>query len=389
MRITIVGAGYVGLANAIMLAKKHTVTVLEVNPKIVEGLNRRNLKSDDPLLEQELREQNLVLSATDSAEAAYRGAHAIVFALPTDLNEGSGLLDTSLLEAELAEAVRMNETALLVIKSTVPVGFTRSQQKSFPSRNIIFCPEFLREGRQMRDCFHPERIVIGGTVSQESTAFANAVLSSILSKETPILYVSSCEAEAIKLFSNTYLAMRVAFFNELDSFAIKRSMSAQSIIDGMCLDSRIGVGYNNPSFGYGGYCLPKDVRQLNADFSGVPHKLIENVRRSNEDRKNVILEELTRTGAKVIGVYRLSAKSNAAGIRGSAVVDVAVSLRDRGYEVIVYEPTVNARHYLGMKIVSDLEDFKKMADLIICNRKNDSLLDVAEKVYTRDVYVRD
>lgn len=388
MRIAVVGAGYVGLSLAVIFAQHHEVVAVDVDDAKVDLINARISPLIDDELESYLRRHDLNLSATTDARAAYRKADLVLVATPTDYDPRHLFFDTSTVESAIADVVASNPSAVIVIKSTVPVGFTEQIQSSYPGSRIIFSPEFLREGMALRDNLYPSRIVVGDT-SSEGRRFADLLLEGSLRPEVPVLFTGPTEAEAIKLFANTYLALRVAFFNELDTYAAIRGLDTAQIIEGVGLDPRIGTHYNNPSFGYGGYCLPKDTKQLLANYADVPQNLIAAVVDANTTRKNFIADDMLGRAPKVVGVYRLVMKAGSDNFRTSAIQGVMKRIKAKGVEVIVFEPSLEGTEFFGSEVVRDVEDFKSRADLILANRRENALLDVADKVYSRDIYGRD
>ncbi|MBR7926830.1 nucleotide sugar dehydrogenase [Aerococcaceae bacterium zg-ZUI334] len=385
MKITVVGAGYVGLSNAILFAQQHEVTLLEINPTIVEKINRRQAHIVDNEIQDYLSNKPLNLTATDDAQFAYEKADWVVIATPTNYNETTNYFDTTSVESVITQVATLNPNAIIVIKSTIPVGFTQQMQQLYPNLTIIFSPEFLREGRALYDNLYPSRIIVGNQ-GKKGQAFADLLLEGALKENVEILLMNSTEAEAVKLFANTYLAMRVSFFNELDTYAEVRGLDTKSIIQGVGLDPRIGTHYNNPSFGYGGYCLPKDTKQLLANYTNVPNNLIEAIVSSNATRKSHIANQIIKLKPKCVGVYRLTMKTGSDNFRESSIQGVMELLRAKGIEVIIYEPTLSVDEFEGYRVEHQLANFKEQAQIILANRHSDALADVVDKVYTRDIF---
>ena len=386
-QIAVVGTGYVGLSNAVVLAQHNHVTAIDINAERVEKIKRGVSPIFDPELEDYLARVPLSLTATTDGPSAYRNADIVVIATPTDYDPATNFFDTSTVEAVAAEILSVNPRATIVIKSTLPVGFTAKLRDKHPGAAIMFSPEFLREGRALHDNLHPSRIVVGDR-SDLGRGFAEMLLQGTVSKDAPVLLTDSTEAEAIKLFANTFLALRVAFVNELDTFAASRGLDTRQIIEGVGLDPRIGTHYNNPSFGYGGYCLPKDTKQLLANYSDVPQNLIAAVVEANTTRKDFVAADILRRNPRVVGIYRLVMKSGSDNFRSSAIQGVMKRIKAKGVPVIVYEPSLNEDEFFHSEVVRDLDEFKRRADVIIANRCNPALGDVREKVYTRDIYGR-
>lgn len=388
MKITVVGVGYVGLAYAIFFSQRHNVIAIDTLPEKISFINNnKNALVDNQLLP--LLSLPLNLHGTLNKQEAYESADYIIIATPTDYDPVTNKLNTESIESVIKDIISINSKALIIIRSTVPVGYTESLRQIFSSDNIIFVPEFLREGYELYDCIYPARFVIGEK-SERAKRFADLLLENVKTPNVPILYSNSTEAEAIKLFSNTYLAMRVAYFNELDSFAAMHHINSKDIIEGVCLDPRIGSGYNNPSFGYGGYCLPKDTKQILSNFFNTPQKLMQAIVDSNEIRVNFIVDEIIKLNSKKIGFYRLIMKNNASNIRFSSTIEVLKKLKEKGKEIYIYEPLLTQdRQYLGMHIIHDLNAFKNDSDIIIANRISMELHDVQNKVYSRDLFQRD
>ena len=391
MKIAVAGIGYVGLSLSVLLAQHHEVWAVDVVPGKVEMLNRKQSPIRDAEIEQYLRAAPLDLRATTDAEAAYRDADYVIVATPTNYDDEKDFFDTSYVEAVLQLVRKVAPGAVIVIKSTIPVGYTAAMREKYGTDRILFSPEFLRESRALYDNLHPSRIIVGAAEScrTEAERFAALLKEGSLEPEVPVLICSSTEAEAVKLFANTYLALRVSFFNELDTYAQSKGLDTAAIINGVCLDPRIGGQYNNPSFGYGGYCLPKDTKQLLANYRDIPQNLMEAVVRSNSTRKDFIAGEILKRAPRTVGVYRLTMKSNSDNFRSSAILDVMERLRGKGVEIVVYEPTLTADSYCGYPRIAELSAFKRRCDVILANRVAAELADVADKVYTRDIFHRD
>lgn len=385
MKITVVGAGYVGLANAILLAQNNEVVALEVNPIIVDMLNNKQAHIADKEIEQYLATKPLNLRATSDKDDAYKDADFVIVATPTNYDETTNSFDTSTVEGVIDDVLLQDTKAPIIIKSTIPVGFTQEMRQAKGTDRILFSPEFLREGQALYDNLNPSRIIVGDHTDQ-AKQFANLLAEGAEKEDIDILFMEPTEAEAVKLFANTYLAMRVAFFNELDTYAQMKGLNSQSIIDGISLDPRIGTHYNNPSFGYGGYCLPKDTKQLRANFEGVPNNIISAIVEANKTRKHFIADAVAERSPETVGIFRLTMKSSSDNFRESAVLDIMRQLEAKGLEVIIYEPTWKEGTYDNYQVVADLADFKDKADVIITNRMTDELADVPNKVFTRDVY---
>lgn len=391
MKIAVAGVGYVGLSLAVLLAQHHQVQAVSTTAAKVDLINRKKSPIQDAEIEAYLATRTLDLTATLDKEAAYRDAQMVVIATPTNYDDERNFFDTSCVEDVIETVLRVNPGAMMVIKSTVPVGYTDSVRKKYGIDNILFSPEFLRESKALYDNLHPSRIVVGAYPHQRDAAetFAHLLQEGAAEENIPVLICPPTEAEAVKLFANTYLAVRVAYFNELDTYAQSKGLDTEAIIRGVCLDPRIGGHYNNPSFGYGGYCLPKDTKQLLANYHDVPQNMIEAVVKSNATRKHFVAHQILARHPKTVGVYRLTMKSNSDNFRASAIQDVIKYLKAAGVEIVIYEPTLREDSFDGCRRIADLSAFKAAADVIVANRNAPELADVAEKVYTRDLFSRD
>ncbi len=384
-KITIVGSGYVGMSLAVLLSQNNEVTVLDIDQERISKINNKQSTVKDSLIEDFLKNESLDLRATHNDEEAYSDSHFIVIATPTDYDFKTKNFDTSSVDQVIKNIFDFNKEALVVIKSTIPIGYTEILRSRYKSNNIIFSPEFLREGKALYDNLYPSRIIVGGDC-KKSKDFVSLMEKSARKKNIKSILMNSTEAESIKLFSNAYLAMRVSFFNELDSFAMSKQLNSKNIIEGVCLDNRIGLGYNNPSFGYGGYCLPKDTKQLLSNFDGIPQNIFSAIVDSNETRKSFLAKEILKTNYPVIGFYRLIMKEGSDNFRFSAIQDIINKISESPIRVIIYEPTIDASSFNGFEVLNNLEEFKKISSLVVANRLSSELFDIENKCFSRDVF---
>ena len=388
MKIAVAGTGYVGLSLATLLSKNNEVIALDIVPEKVEKINNRISPIQDEYIEKYFKEEKLNLRATLDYQEAFKNAEFIIISTPTNYDDEKNYFDTSSVEDIIKKVISMNLNTTMIIKSTIPVGFVEKMKKKYEIENILFSPEFLREGKALYDNLYPSRIIVGEK-SKRAEKFANLLLDASLKKDVVVKYMNSTEAEAVKLFANTYLALRVSYFNELDTYAELKGLNSKDIIEGVCLDPRIGTHYNNPSFGYGGYCLPKDTKQLKANYKDVPENLISAIVQSNSTRKQHIAQMIINKNPQVVGVYRLTMKSDSDNFRASAIQGVMNIIKNMGIEIIIYEPTLRDSYFMGNRLITDFEEFKTLVDVILVNRVDEKIMSVKDKIYTRDIFSRD
>lgn len=388
MKIAVAGTGYVGLSLATLLSKNNEVIALDIVPEKVEKINNRISPIQDEYIEKYFKEEKLNLRATLDYQEAFKNAEFIIISTPTNYDDEKNYFDTSSVEDIIKKVISMNLNTTMIIKSTIPVGFVEKMKKKYEIENILFSPEFLREGKALYDNLYPSRIIVGEK-SKRAEKFANLLLDASLKKDVVVKYMNSTEAEAVKLFANTYLALRVSYFNELDTYAELKGLNSKDIIEGVCLDPRIGTHYNNPSFGYGGYCLPKDTKQLKANYKDVPENLISAIVQSNSTRKQHIAQMIVNKNPQVVGVYRLTMKSDSDNFRASAIQGVMNIIKNMGIEIIIYEPTLRDSYFMENRVITDFEEFTTLADVILVNRVDEKIMSVKDKIYTRDIFSRD
>lgn len=387
-KVTVVGSGYVGMSLSVLLAQKNEVCVLDINIDRVKKINNQESTVEDNDIQKFLSEKKLNIKATDNKETAYLNSSFVIIATPTDYNPKTNEFDTKSVDTVVEDALRENPNALIIIKSTIPVGHTQLLQEQHQTDRIIFSPEFLREGSALHDNLFPSRIIIGSQLD-DSKKFASLLINAAIKENIQTMFMEPSEAEAVKLFANTYLAMRVSFFNELDTYALASNLDTQNIINGVCLDERIGQGYNNPSFGYGGYCLPKDTKQLLANFGKLPQNIIKAIVESNPSRMDFLSSEIMKQNPSIVGFYRLAMKEGSDNFRSSSIQGIIERIKGMGVEVVIYEPTLNDKKFLDTRLLNDLEQFKKVSDIIVTNRHCDDLLDVSSKCFSRDLFKKD